>query len=95
MLNFEFEWDGAKALANEQTHGVTFVQATQAFRDPMAIEHVDDRRDYGEERINLIGSAGGVLLHVTYAERESRIRIISARRALKHEQDEYYRENAS
>ncbi len=61
----------------------------------MAIEHIDDRRDCGEERINLIGSAGSVLLHVTYAERESRLRIISARRALKHEQDEYYRESAS
>jgi uncharacterized protein len=56
--------------------------------------HVDDREDYGEERINLIGICEGVLLHVTYTERESRIRIISARRAERHEQDDYYRENA-
>jgi uncharacterized DUF497 family protein len=36
----------------------------------------------------------GVILHVTYAERSERIRIISARRAERHEQDDYYRENA-
>jgi uncharacterized DUF497 family protein len=36
----------------------------------------------------------GVILHVTYTERGERIRIISARRAERHEQDDYYRENA-
>ena len=52
----------------------------------MAIELVDGRGDYGEERINLV---------VTYTERIDRIRIISARRAQRHEQDDYYRENSS
>ena len=36
----------------------------------------------------------GVILHVTYTERGKRIRIISARRAERHEQDRYYRQNA-
>jgi uncharacterized DUF497 family protein len=36
-----------------------------------------------------------VILHVTYTERGERIRIISARRAERHEQDHYYRENSS
>lgn len=36
----------------------------------------------------------GVILHVTYVERGERTRIISARRAERHEQDDYYRENA-
>jgi hypothetical protein len=36
----------------------------------------------------------GVILHVTYTERGKLIWIISARRAVKHEQDDYYRENA-
>jgi uncharacterized protein len=35
----------------------------------------------------------GVLLHVTYTERGERIRIISARRAEKQEQNNYYRAN--
>jgi uncharacterized protein len=63
--------------------------------DPFAVERLDTRENYGEERINLIGMCDGVLIHVTYTERGERIRIISARRAEKHEQDDYYRENSS
>jgi len=58
------------------------------------VERFDDREDYGEERINLRGMCEGVILHVTYVERGERTRIISARRAERHEQDDYYRENA-
>ncbi len=35
----------------------------------------------------------GALLFVSYTERGERIRIISARRATKHEQDDYYQQN--
>jgi uncharacterized DUF497 family protein len=59
------------------------------------VERIDDREDYGEERIQLVGMCEGVLLHVTYTERGERIRIISARRAERHEQDDYYRENSA
>jgi hypothetical protein len=48
----------------------------------------------GEGRVNLLGMCEGILFHVTYTERGDRIRIISARRAEKHEQDHYYRENS-
>lgn len=67
----------------------------KCFRDPFAVELQDTREDHGEDRINLIGMCAGVLMHVTYTEREERIRIISARRAEKHEEDYYYRENSS
>ena len=90
----DFEWDDAKAAENVRNHGVSFPQATQAFRDPFAIEWIDLREDYGEERIILLGMASGHLLTVVYTERAERIRIISARRATKYEQDLYYRENA-
>ena len=49
------------------------------------MELVDNREDYGEERINLIGMCDGILLHVTYTERGDVIRIVSARQAEKHE----------
>ena len=62
--------------------------------DPFAVEEIDDREDYGEERINVLGMRQGVILRVTYTERGDRIRIISAPRATKHEQDHYYRQNA-
>lgn len=95
MLEERFEWDKAKAARNYRDHGVTFDQAVKAVADPFAVEMIDAREDYGEERINLLGMCDGVLLHVTYTERRERIRIISARRAERHEQDEYYRENSA
>ncbi|MEH2359377.1 BrnT family toxin [Nostoc sp.] len=90
-----FEWDKDKAVANWQKHGVSFEEATGAFRDPFAIEMFDDRLDYGEERISLIALYNGVIHHVTYTERGERIRLISARRATKYERDDYYRQNAA
>lgn len=72
----------------------SFQEAIKVFRDPFAVERLDTREDYGEERMNLIGMCDGILLHVTYTERGERIRIISARRAERHEQDDYYRENS-
>ncbi len=93
MQDDEFEWDDTKAAANWRDHGVAFHQAIKAFRDPFAVERFDDREDYGEERVNLLSMCEGMILHVTYTERGERIRIISARRAERHEQDDYYREN--
>ena len=74
--------------------GVAFHQAVKAFRDPFGVERIDDRENYGEERINLLGMCDGVILHVTYTERGNNIRLISARRTVKHEQEDYYRENS-
>jgi uncharacterized protein len=93
-MELEFEWDNDKARANRRRHGVAFHDAIKAFYDAFAVERVDTRRDYGEERFNLIGMCEGVLIQVTYTERGERIRIISARRAERHEQDDYYRANA-
>jgi len=91
----EFDWHDAKADANLQSHGVSFDLARTVFRDPFAIERLDDRADYGEERFVMIGMAeGDILLFVAYTEREERIRIISARRATQYEQDDYFQQNA-
>ena len=69
--------------------------ACTVFRDPFAIERVDDREDYGEQRFVIIGMAeGNVVLFVAYTEREEHVRIISARRALQNEQDDDFRQNA-
>lgn len=89
----DFEWDPAKAVANVRKHGVSFEQATVAFRDLFAVEWIDTRRSYGEERVILLGTSQGQILTVVYTEREEHIRIISARRATKDEQDRYFREN--
>ena len=74
---------------------MSFDLAKTVFNDPFAIERLDDREDYGEERFVLIGMAEGhVVLYVAYTEREERIRIISARGATQHERDDYFRQNA-
>ena len=93
-MSLEFEWHDAKAEANLQAHGVSFDLATTVFKDPFAVERLDDREDYGEQRFVIIGMAEGhVVLFVAYSERGERIRIISARRATQHEQDDYFRQN--
>jgi uncharacterized protein len=91
----EFEWDKEKAARNRRDHGISFQQAVRAFYDHYLVEWIDGRQDYGEERFNLLGVCDGVVLHVSYAERGECIRIISARRAQRHEQEYYYRENSS
>jgi len=91
----DLEWDEAKAAANFCKHGVTFEQAAYAFCDPFAVEWIDQRAVYGEERVILLGRVGGQILSIVYTERGERLRIISARRATKHEKDDYYRQNAT
>ncbi len=95
MMKLEFEWHDAKAEANLLRHGRSVDLAKTVFKDPFAIEFLDDREHHGEERFVIIGMGGGkVLLFVAYAERKERIRIISARRATQNEQDDYFRQNA-
>ena len=91
----EFEWHDAKAAANLQAHGVSFELAKTVFKDPFAVERLDDRENYGEERYVIIGMAeGNLLLYVAYTERDEHIRIISARRVTQYEQDDYFQQNA-
>jgi hypothetical protein len=94
MIGELFEWDDEKEAINLRNHGISFHEAVLAFHDPFAFEEFDDRENYGEKRINLLGVCSGQMLHVTYTEREERIRIISARRAEKYEREDYHRENS-
>ena len=47
-----FEWDIRKAQTNCRDHGVTFEQGAKAIADPFAVEWIDDRDAYGEERVS-------------------------------------------
>jgi uncharacterized DUF497 family protein len=90
-MDLRFAWDKPKAKSNYAKHGVSFDLAKAVFKDPFAIEFLDERQDYGEERFVIIGMVDGHLLYVAYAERNEVIRIISARRATKHEQEAYFK----
>jgi uncharacterized DUF497 family protein len=93
MQDDDFEWDDDKAAQNFAKHGVTFERARFVFNDPFGVGEYDDRRDYGEERFTRVGMVENAILFVAYTERENRIRVISARRATKDEQDDYYQQN--
>ncbi len=54
-MKLEFEWHHAKARANLQAHGVSFELAATVFKDPFAVERLDDRSDYGEKRLAIVG----------------------------------------
>src|SRR5260370_40592976 len=64
MMKLEFEWHDAKAQANWRDHGVSFELAKTVFKDPFAIERVDDRENYGEDRFVVVGMGAGHLLIV-------------------------------
>jgi hypothetical protein len=67
------------------------VDAVEAFEDPSRLEEMDTRFPYDEERIQVIGMARGRLLFGVATYRGERVcRIISARKATKHEQNRYY-----
>ena len=87
----QFEWDQNKALRNKEKHGISFTEATTVFGDPMELTISDPDHSTGEFRFLSIGQSNlGNLLVVSYTEREeNHLRIISARRATKHEQKHY------
>src|SRR5690348_5773979 len=93
MKDDEFEWDDAKAAANLANHGVSFERVRLVFADPFAVVRIDDREDYGEDRFIMIGMVEGTLIFVVYTERADRVRIITARRATRDEQDDYFQQN--
>jgi uncharacterized protein len=85
-----FEWDEPKAALNLRKHGVSFLAATQVFRDANRSERLEDSEDYGETRWIVIGLAGDFVVTVVYALRTDNIRIISARRATRNEVEIYW-----
>ena len=81
MNDGQLERDDAKTAQDYADHGATFEAAKQVFRDPFAIERLDDREDYGEDRYAIIGMVDGRALYVAYTLRNGNIRVISARGA--------------
>jgi uncharacterized DUF497 family protein len=84
----EFDWDPAKSAWNERSRGFGFEIAVQIFEGRI-VQWVDDRKDYAELRINVVGETDGVLLHVTITVRGDKTRIISARKAKKKEREKW------
>ena len=87
-----FEWDRAKASANLKKHKVSFEEAQTVFFDDFAVQFFDEEHASDEDRFLMLGmSSEANLLLVCHCERAGGdvIRIISARKATKHE-SKYY-----
>lgn len=85
-----YVWDPAKDALNRRKHGLSFHDGIPALEDPDRVSWIDDRFDYGEERIATLGVGEKVLLYVVTTEIDERItRIISVRMAEPHEIEKY------
>ena len=92
--SLEFEWDSKKAASNLRKHAVSFEEAASVFSDVLAAIYQDPDHSARERRYLTIGtSEQGRLLHIAYADRGERIRIISARKVTKTERDLYEKED--
>lgn len=81
----KFEWDEEKNRENIAKHGLSFADAREIFDAPM-LAAPDTREDYGEDRWVAVGFLKNFVVVVVYTERgEDVVRIISMRKALKHE----------
>ena len=85
-----FEWDQNKAAQNRAKHRVSFEEAVTVLGDLLGRITDDPRHSEGEERYILLGlSERQRLLAVMFTERGDAIRLISARKATRHERRDY------
>jgi uncharacterized protein len=77
-------WDESKRKLNLRKHGIDFRDADAIFDNP-TVTAEDTRMPYREQRLVTLGVLNGVVVSMTYTERKDDIRIISIRKALKHE----------
>lgn len=81
-----FEWDSEKAESNLAKHGVSFEIAIDALQDVRSIEEPDM---LDAERVAVLGMSRQGVLFVIVVERGKRTRIISARKANRHQIETY------
>jgi uncharacterized DUF497 family protein len=81
----DIEFDSGKDETNRLKHGVPLALGAEVLRNPVG-QIIDDRRDYGEARLNAFGLVNGRLFVCTYTMRDQIYRLISVRKASKQEQ---------
>ena len=94
MSALRFEWDVRKDDANIRKHGVSFDEARTVFYDEDAIQFFDPDHSDDEDRFLLLGLSSKLQVLIVchcFRESETSVRIISARKADKSEEREYWR----
>lgn len=94
MNNLHFEWDENKNRKNMRKHGVPFEEAQTVFLDENAIRFFDPDHSQDEDRFIMLGMSFKLRVLVVchcYRKNDTVIRIVSARKADKHEVKNYWR----
>jgi len=86
----QFEWDEKKRRANLAKHGIDFADLVPLFNG-LTISVLDDRYDYCEFRFITVGMLNGVVITVAHTETTEVIRIISARKSTRYEEESYFK----
>ncbi|GCL50760.1 MAG: BrnT family toxin [Microcystis sp.] len=84
----EFDWDQSKRYSNIEKHGIDFAAVPPIF-DGHCLIREDNRQDYQEIRMCLLGQLNGIICYVVYTIRGETCRLISARRANERERRKY------
>jgi len=87
-----FEWDKRKSRSNDKKHGISFDDAQTVFFDEQALLIEDPDHSVGEDRFLMLGISSSLELLVVghcYRDDGDVIRIISARKAVKSERNQY------
>ncbi len=85
----EFGWTETKRVKTLAERAIDFAAVTVAFLDPGRMIVRDARKDYGEERFNMLAKCGSRVFHITFMMRGTVTWIISARKANVREQKRY------
>lgn len=84
-------WDESKRKVNLRKHGHDFPGCEAIFDGPVYV-YEDAREAYGELRLCAVGWLRGLVMHLTYTERDEDFHVISLREAEKHEIRRYVQE---
>ena len=88
----DFEWDEHKNRQNIRKHGLDFADAWEVFEGPVRV-NLDTRANYGEDRWSGVGLLGNRIVVVSFTIRgEETRRIISLRKASRHERKKFEEE---
>ena len=85
-----YVYDPRKRTANLKKHEMDFNDATMVIESGRTVTFEDRRFDYGEERFITLGLLSDVVVVIVTTETKDEIRIISIRKATRHEQKIFY-----
>jgi uncharacterized protein len=85
-MSLLFEWDDTKARSNFRKHRVSFNEAQTVFLDEFSMTVRDPEHSQDESRFRIVGmSNNNRVLVVSFTERRQKLRLISARKAIRSE----------